>query len=189
VIGTATTATNATASHPPVRVTVRNAIESDRAYIMDSWRLGWRLSEECRRLNGGQYRAVFDDIVRYGVMGQPDTQFLVACSPADQSWIWGWLCFTPGPVPTIHYAVVRPHVESDVGGRRDLRRIGLFTRMCAAAGVRRELVYTFRPTERKDKTSKKPMGVEAGLLAAAKRDGITAVFLPVADQFLKPRRR
>lgn len=173
----------------PMRVTVRNAIESDRAYIMDSWRLGWRLSEECRRMRGREYKAVFDDIVRFGVMAERDTQFLVACSPGDQSWIWGWLCYTPGPVPTIHYAVVRPHVESDVGGKTELRRIGLFTRMVAAAGVRGELVYTFRPTERKNEYAKRPMGVEVGLLAAARRVGITAVFLPVAEQFLKPRRR
>lgn len=182
------TATNATASHPPMRVTVRNAIESDRAYIMDTWRLGWRMSETCRRMRG-EYTALFDDTVRYGVMAQPDTSYLVACSPNDQSWIWGWLCFTPGPVPTIHYGHIRPYIANDLGGRTELRRHGLFTRMLAAAGVRRELVYTFRPTERKNRFDKRPMGVEAGLLAAAKRDGITAVFLPVAEQFLRPRRR
>lgn len=183
------TAALAQAPQPRVRVVFRPAEHADLPYILDSWRLGWRLSEECRRMRGREYMAVFADTVRNGVMAQPDTRFLVGCSEGDRSWIWCWLCYTPGPVPTIHYAVVRPYVESEVGGRVELRRIGLFTRMLAAAGVRRELVYTFRPTERKNETSKKPMGVEAGLLAAAKRDGITAVFLPVAEQFLKPRRR
>lgn len=174
---------------PAVRVVFRAAEQGDLAYILDSWRLGWRLSEECRRMKGREYAAVFADTVRNGVMAQPDTRFIVGCHEGDRSWIWCWLCYTPGPVPTIHYAVVRPHVDSDTGARTELRRIGLFTRMLAAAGVRRELVYTFRPTERKNETSKKPMGVEAGLLKAARRDGISAVFLPVAEQFLKLRRR
>lgn len=174
---------------PVIRVAFRPASQGDLPYILDSWRMGWRLSEECRRLKGRTYAAVFSDVVRHGVMAQPDTQFIVGCSETEPGWIWSWLCYTPGPIPTVHYAVVRPRIENDLGAPTVLRRIGILTRMMAAAGVRSEMVYTFRPTERRNETDKRPMGVEAGLLRAAKRDGITAVYRPVAESFLKPRRR
>jgi len=175
------------APRPTVRIHFREAEDSDASYILDSWRLGWRLSEQCKRLRHGQFAGYFRDVVREGVLGQPDTRVLVGCCQMDPSWIWSWLCYTPGPVPTIHFAVVRPHVEALDGDKTPLRRLGIFTRMLAAAGVRHELVYTFRPAERTNRTTREPLNLEAGLLDAARRDGITAVYRGV-EQFLKPRR-
>jgi hypothetical protein len=181
-------ATNATATQPPIRIHFRNVDVSDRSYILDSWRLGWRNSETCRRMKGNEYTVLWRDVVRDGVLAQDDTQILVGCSQVDHAWIWSWLCYTPGPIPTVHYAVVRPYVDTRDGGTTELRRLGIFTRMLAAAGVRHELAYTFRPTER-TQFGKKPLGLERGLLDAAKRDGITAVYRPIVEGFLKPRRQ
>ena len=177
----------ALSSRPTIRILFRDADwEADKAYILDSWRLGWRLSESCKRDRDGQYERHFRDTVREGVLAQPDTRVLVGCCQADPSWIWSWCCYTPGTIPTIHFLVVRPFVDTLDGGRTGLRRIGIATRMLAAVGVRDELVYTFRPAERTNRTGPK-LHLESGLLAAARRDGITAVYRSV-ERFLKTRR-
>lgn len=172
---------------PPIRLHIRDAMEQDRAYILDSWRMGWRLSDACRRLKSSAYASVFRDRVANGVLAQPDTRVLVGCSRDDTAWIWAWLCYTPGPVPTVHFAVTRPRIDLEAQ-RVELRRLGFLKLMLAAAGVRDELVYTFRPAERSNDTSKKILNAEAGLLEGAAAVGITAVHLPVG-QFLSQRRR
>ena len=202
-----TAAAAALSSRPTIRILFRDADwEADHRYILDTWRLGWRLSEECRRMKGREYNAVWDDLVPHGVLSQPDTRILIGCCTGDQNYIWSWCCYTPGPVPIVHYAVVRPFVDTLDGGRTQLRRRGILARMLAAIGVRDEMIYTFRPTERMW-SAPQPKGergtrfrsgtrfisgegpsVELGLLAAARAAGITAVFMPVVDQFLKPRR-
>lgn len=172
---------------PTIRIQFRDAEAGDEAYILDSWRLGWRLSQTCKRDDGTSFARRFKDIVRDGVLAQPDTRVLVGCCTADPSWIWSWCCYTPGAIPTIHFVVVRPFVDALDGDRTPLRRAGIATRMLAAVGVRDELVYTFRPAERTNPTSKVRLNLESGLLAAARRDGITAVYRSV-ERFLKTRR-
>lgn len=170
-----------------MRIQFREGEAGDLPYVLDSWRLSWRLSPTCARDQAGAYAFRFAAVVRDGVLAQPDTRLLVGCCLTDPGWIWSWLCYTPGAIPTVHFAVVRPHVEARDGTRTPLRRIGLLTRMLAAAGVREELVYTFRPAERSNKTSRAPLHAEEGLTAAARRVGLTAVYLPVG-RFLRNRR-
>lgn len=170
-----------------LRIQFRDSTAGDLPYVLDSWRLGWRLSDDNRRLSGQVYNAVFDDVVRRGVLEQRDTEILIGCSEVVPDWIWSWLCYTPGAVPVVHFANVRPRITV-AGERIDLRRIGLLARMLAAAGVRDEVVYTFRPAERSNETSKRVLDTERGLLDAAAANGITAVYRPVVEQFLRPRR-
>jgi hypothetical protein len=162
----------------PVQITFRDPIPADLPYVLSSWRLGWRLSPTTRRTRRG-YSAMFDHLVRHGVLEQPDTRLLVGCCPWDRAWIWSWLCHTPGPVPVIHFGVVRAGVDLDPGWL-ELRRIGIFARMVAAIGVRDEVAYTFRPADRS--------GIEDGLLEAARLAKITAAYVPV-DSFLRRRQR
>ena len=160
----------------PLQIHFRHAVPSDLPYVLDSWRLGWRLSPTTRRVRRG-YSAIFDANVRHGVIQQPDTRLLIGCCPWDHAWIWSWLCYTPLTVPVVHFGAVRDSVDLDPG-RLELRRRGIFTRMCAAAGVRDEVAYTFRPADRS--------GIEDGLLEAARLAKITAVYVPV-DSFLRRR--
>lgn len=163
---------------PLLRFELRDALESDREYILDSWRKSWRnrVGRDARI-----YDAVFGRVVREGLLQQPDTRITVACAEYNTHRIWGWCCWTPGLVPTVHYALVRPadpwREDEPV---QPLRGNGILWALLAAAGVTSELVYTMTP-----RTSE---GLEAALLAAAGRHGITAIHRDVERDFLRLRR-
>lgn len=167
-----------------VRVRFRRLLDGDQSFILDSWSKSWRLQRGNVRLPGPDYARRFRALVTDGVLAQRDTEFVVACSVEDPGEIYGWLCYTPGVVPTVHFAVVRKHPTPTLPVSP--RRLGLLSRMVAAAGVRSSLVYTFRPAERAHKDRRDNLGVENGLLAAARRAGINAVFRRV-DEFLAHR--
>lgn len=164
---------------PPLRLDIRPAVNADMPYVVNSWHRCWRDSSPMRRMRMPLYDAAFDEQVRHGVLGEPDTRIIVGACANDSAWIWSWLCYTPGLVPTVHYAVVRNSIRNGGVRRVSLRRLGLFTRLVAAAGVSTELAYTFTPLD---------SHVEHSLLAAARAAGITARSHPV-HEFLQVRRR
>lgn len=155
----------------PVRI--RRAAPSDLAFIVDGWRNSWRLAQTNCRKPSDVYHHTFDRLVVHGILAEPDTTVIVACDQDEPDVLLGWLCYTPG-VPTLHYAYVRA---------AGLRRRGLFSVMVAAMGVSDggALAYTFRPCEHASSYRRRPMGVEAGLLAAAERRGIATRYVPVAE--------
>lgn len=167
----------------PVRILFRNATADDDGYIADSWRQSWRLAERNRNLRGADYARKFDALVRRGVLAQHDTRFVVGCAPDHRDEIWCWLCYTPGDVPTVHFAVTKHATESL---DRSPRRLGFLTRMLAAAGIRASLVYTFRPAERIHRSRRAPIHAERGLVEAAQRAGINATYRSV-EEFLAHR--
>lgn len=171
------TSTDDTRSRPAIRIDVRDAVEDDMPYVFQSWNRSWKRSYRCHKLSDRDYQVIFHSLIRKGVVVEPDTRILIGAAEQDPGWIWSWLCYTPGLVPTVHYAVVRNVIHDDAGPIR-LRRLGIFTRLLAAAGVKRELVYTFQPADHE---------IEPALIAAAKRAGVAASHRP-ADEFLAMRR-
>lgn len=182
---------------PALRITIRPAVPEDLGYILDSWRLGWRLSDRCRSLKGRDARLVFDDLVLGGVLKEPDTAILIADAislggvpfAAHEGYapICGWLCHTPGAIPTVHWCAVKANVATAGGEWVEMRGRGIATRLLAAAGVRDDLVFTFRPSERTSRSSAKPLNAAARLLAAVQAMGISAVYRD-AEVFLGRRR-
>lgn len=167
----------------PISIRFRRPLAADEGYIIDSWRMSWRLADRNRKLAGADYARKFDALVRRGVLAQRDTEFVIGCSPDDVNEIWSWLCFTAGSVPTVHFAVTKCRTTSL---DRSPRRLGFFTRMLGAAGIRSSLVYTFKPAERAHKSRRDPLHAEVGLLAAARRFGIAATYHSV-EEFLAHR--
>lgn len=165
-----------------LRIWYRDARPSDLPYVAHSWRESWRLSARCRNMRGRDYRRLFDDTVRGGLMTLDDTRVTIGCDPAAPDRIWCWAAHTPGLIPTLHYAVTRR-----TGDGAGLRRIGLFARLIAAIGVRDAVVYTFRPADRSHRHDARDTGTEAALLGAARRAGIVARYHSV-EEFLHHRR-
>lgn len=164
-------------ARPAIRLDIRPATDDDTHYVLQSWCRSWKRSARCKRLSDRDYQPIFHSLVRQGVLAQPDTKVLIGAAEQDSSWIWSWLCYTPGLVPTVHYGIVRNVIHDDEGPIR-LRRLGIFTRLLAAAGVTSELVYTFQPADH---------WIEPELVLAAKDAGVMVRFRPV-DEFLKMRR-
>lgn len=133
-----------------------------------------------RRLAPEAYEGMFDAYVVEGLMELPETRVLVSCDDVDDDVILGWLCFAPGRVPTVHYAVVR-------GGENSCRRQGIFTVLLTAAGVRfgadgrdgGSFVYTFRPPDREPYGRR--VDLEGDLVREGRARGVTAHYVPVRD--------
>lgn len=167
----------------PISIRFRAALASDESYILDSWRQSWRLADRNRNLRGSDYALRFDRLVRRGVLAERDTAFVVGCAPDNPREIWCWVCYTPGPIPTVHFAVTKLRAASlDVSPRR----LGFLTRLLATAGIRASLVYTFKPAERVHRSRPAALHAEDGLLEAARRCGIRASYHSV-EEFLEHR--
>lgn len=165
-----------------VRVTFREARPTDLPYVVDSWRNSWRLADRCHAMRGRDYRRLFDDLVTGGVLTLDDTRIAIGCDASAPDRIWCWACWTPGLIPTLHYAVTRRAADE-----QSMRRLGLFRLLVASLGVRDALVYTSRPADRMHRHDKRPSGVEAGLLRAATAAGIVARHHPI-EEFMHHRR-
>lgn len=165
-----------------VRIWFRDAVPTDLPYVAHSWRESWRLADRCHAMRGRDYRRLFDDMVRGGLMTLDDTRITVGCDPSAPDRIWCWAAHTPGLIPTLHYAVTRRHADQS-----PMRRIGLFTRLVAAIGVRDAVVYTFRPASRSHRHDKRGTGIEGSLLEAAQRAGIVARYHAI-EEFMHHRR-
>ena len=172
------TATAARDRHPPLRVDLRPSRTSDLPYVLNAWSKHWRSTPACSRLSSAQYAAYFDAMVRRGLMALPDTQLLIGSAESDPDWVWCWLCYTPGLVPTLHYAATRRDIPVRGGVPLPLRGLGMFRMLVQAAGVAGELVYTFKPARSED---------EQGLLSAADGADIDARYRSV-EEFLSMRR-
>lgn len=166
------------AARPPVPVALdvrpwRGLTPSEQAYVLDSWAHAWRQQWRQAQESRTSFVAQFDSLVRRGVCEQPDTHVVLATAPADDSWIWAWLVYTPPRfgAPTVHYALVRNAIADDEGAIH-LRGKGVLWLMLAAAGVRDRMVYTFRP---------KTTALEQRLVARCEANGITTMYRPIDD--------
>lgn len=169
----------------PARIVPRPVRSGDVSYILSSWQHSWRCSNTARRLPGSAYHALFADLVTGGVLADDASKLLVCALESDPDEIAAWICYVPGPVPTVHYAFVRQRTRDG----RALRRAGLLGALIHLAGVRDALVYTFRPSERAHPRESKTQGVERALLDAARRRGIGAVYRPVEEYLGRTRGR
>ena len=163
-------------TRPKMRLHLREASPDDMNYVITSWFREWKFSTECKQVSNRTYKTIFNTVVRYGLLGLEDTKILVGAAEQDPSWIWSWLCYTPGDVPALHYSIVRRQVD-DEQGSVPLRSKGIFRTLVAAAGVTSECIYTFRPTSR---------DAERVMLARASEVHLAARYVAVED-FLERR--
>lgn len=157
------------------RARVRDSAPGDLPYVIDSWRESWRVGSRNRRLPRPAYNGLFDELVVRGVFALPETRVMVSCDDQAEDVVLGWVCYEPGSIPTVHYAVV-------LGERAvSMRRRGIFTTLLAAIGVRDAMVYTFRPPDHRHWWDRKKRDLEGDLVKAGKQHGITAHYHSVRD--------
>jgi hypothetical protein len=166
------------AEAPAIRIVPRALRADDERFVVDSWRRSWRNSNDTRRESGRAYHALFEDVVLRGVIAEETTKFLIVASEGDLDEIVGWICYTPGSIPTVHFGYVRAETRTT---KQPVRLSGVFSAMLHFAGVTDRLVYTFRPAERPHPRDNRTLGVENALLAAAHKRGIEAIYRPILE--------
>lgn len=183
--------TSAAVDASELRLTMREHRDTDLPFVLSSWAASWRLSQSAKRWRGAAYRGFFDDVITGGLFRLPETRIVVACLEDDPDAIIGWLCYTPGRLPVLHYGYVRRDIPQAWGaqGGTPCRRRRVFSDLVACAQVTDALVYTFRPCERRHRNDNRIMGVERGLLDAADRRGIVARHRPIEEFLGRTRSR
>jgi len=172
-------------------VDIRPAADEDIAFIRATWREGHRQSPGMQRIPHHVFKlqrgVLIDEL-----LGRDDTHLLAAYVPSDDPrWperVAGWIAFTPGRVPALHWLYVR-------AGENGYRRRGLAELLFEQSGIGRRLVYTFIGSQRPDRMVKvrtadgdRLLGRKWGgkpyseiLVEAGVKRGIAAAYVAVAE--------
>lgn len=159
----------ATVSQVATALTLRPPGDGDYAFIRSSWRESHNVNGSGPKMSWRAWKAThgqdMDDLLR-----RPDVAVLLLVPEDDPRTIIGWICWSPGRIPALHYVYVRPQHRTRGVGR------ALF----AATGMGDRLIYTFRgPRRRRD-----PATVDVVLAQQALRRGLVASFVD-AREFLR----
>lgn len=128
-------------------VDIRPAADEDVPFIRATWREGHRQSPGMQRLPFHVFRAQRGRLID-AVLSRADTHLLAAYVPSsDPRWperVAGWIAFTPGRVPALHWMYVR-------AGENGYRGRGLAALLFEQSGIGNRLVHTFIGAQRPER--------------------------------------
>ena len=172
-------------------VDIRPAADEDVPFIRATWREGHRQSPGMQRLPMHVFKMQRGRFID-ALLSRADTHLLAAYVPSsDPRWperVAGWIAWTPGRVPALHWMYVR-------AGENDYRQRGLATLLFEQSGIGQRLIYTFVGAQRPDKMVKvhtadgdKLLGRKWGgkpysevLIEAGARRGVFGAFVDVTE--------
>jgi GNAT superfamily N-acetyltransferase len=117
-------------------VGIRDALDDDRAFVVDSWLMSFRLSHFAGPISMRRYRDVYSLEIE-DLLLRPLCCVRVAYNNLSPGQIFGFLCFEGGHKhPVIHYLYVK----------QPLRRRGIAKLLVQDASINldRRFVYTYR---------------------------------------------
>lgn len=175
-------------------VDIRPAADEDVPFIRATWVEGHRQSPGMQASPFWMFKQRRGALIER-LLARPDTHLLAAYVPSsDPRWperVAGWIAFTPGRVPALHWLYVR-------AGQNGYRERGLAGLLFEQSGIGRRLIHTFigaqRPEKRvsvrtNDGTDRLICRKYAGapysevLAEAGVKRGIASVYIPV-EEFL-----
>jgi hypothetical protein len=111
---------------------IRRLPLEDVGYVVASWEESHR--DGRKKLPWREYKRLYAPIIRH-LVNRSDVRMLGAYMGEK---IVGWIAWTPGRLPAVHFAFTRwqPDIE--------LRRRGVFTALLEAADVGSRFIYTHR---------------------------------------------
>jgi len=127
-------------------VGIRDALAEDRAFVIDSWLMSFRLSHFAGPISMRRYRDVYSVEIADLIL-RPLTAVRVAYNNELPTQIFGFLCFEEGhKFPVIHYCYVK----------QPLRRRGIAKLLLQDANINlsRRFVYTYRTPLAHDMTKR-----------------------------------
>ncbi len=118
----------------PLILDIRLAAVEDLPFVQKCWREEHKLSPHGAGMAWSSYHRLFTPLINE-IIARDDTQILCAYGEHDgrADAILGWLAYTPGKLPAVHFAYTR-------GGKR---KQGIFTRLLDASGIGKRFLYTF----------------------------------------------
>jgi len=148
--------------HRRVRVDIEPLDSNDTAFVRHKWRACFHLAPGKRRIPWAAYKATFGAMI--DALLERDDTWILAAYDADRR-VRGFIAWTPGNTPVVHYVWVRPRTE----------RQGIAMRLIDEAQLGPRWWYTFRGVRVGSDAS-----TDAHLVAALAGRGIEAKYLPAA---------
>lgn len=149
--------------------------DTDRGYVLFSWREGHKKSPGADRLPWSFYKheyvAMFEKI-----LGDATTRLLGAYQDGK---LLGWLAMTPGKrVHTLHWC----YVKHELDGAR-MRRRGIMTALLDAAELGKNFCYTLHA--RRDRATlpdgSKTKSLDESLVVALREKGVNATYVSLKE--------
>ena len=116
---------------PEPDLEIRALEVDDVVFVRDSWRESYKTAPQRRTMSWPAYKATYGRAIDR-LLEREDVLILGAYSADGR--VKGWIAWTPGGVPTVHYVYVRDA----------LRRLGVAGRLIRAAELGRRMVYSLR---------------------------------------------
>jgi hypothetical protein len=149
--------------------TIRPTGGDDLPFILDSWSKAHRRGLGMDMAADAYKRHVQPSII--AILGREDVLTIAAYGEHDgrPDAILGWLAWTPGPLPTVHFAFVR-------GAHRQR---GLFRSLLDDADIGQRFLYTFRGS--RPKFDRKATTADERIVPKLARRGVFATFVDVTE--------
>jgi hypothetical protein len=151
--------------------TIAATDEADRPFVRSTWRESHKQSPKCDRMKWPAYKATHGRDIDE-ILAREDTKTLGAYDAEGR--LLGWIAWTPGKVPTLHYVYTR----HDLDGVK-LRRLGVATALLEAAQLGKRVAYTHHGSKRQ-----RGEPLDEMLVAWARAQGVTAFYVE-AREFLR----
>lgn len=135
------------ASSAELAVDIRPPEPADVPFIRATWREGHRQTPSMQAMPWWSFKATRGAIIDR-LLSRDDTHLLAAYVPSDDpKWperVAGWIAWTPGRVPALHWMYVR-------AGENGYRGRGLAGLLFEQSGIGGRLVHTFIGAQRPEK--------------------------------------
>jgi hypothetical protein len=151
---------------------IREAGAVELGFVISMWKNQHRRSRD-GYMSIANYRKIHEPTIRELLADQ--STWIVAAYRGER--LIGWLAYTAGKLPAVHFAYVRP----------EERRRGVFDAMLDKAMIGRRFVYTYRGALPKPGGGRSKTGVDEKVVEALARRGVYAAFVSV-DQWLEKKR-
>lgn len=161
-----------------IEFTIRPLAETDRGFVVMSWRQGAKEAPTSARTPWHYFKATTGKLIGDLVNGA-DQRILAAYT--DDNKILGWICYTPGKrTHTLHWVYVKH------GGDMLLRRKGLMMALLDSAHLGERFAYTMRARKTHENDDQLRDGSKAksfDMLLAEKLQerGINAAYVPLKE--------
>jgi hypothetical protein len=149
---------------------IREAGAVELGFVISMWKNQHRRSRD-GYMSIANYRKIHEPTIRELLADQ--STWIVAAYRGER--LIGWLAYTAGKLPAVHFAYVRP----------EERRRGVFDAMLDKAMIGRRFVYTYRGAL--PKAGRGKSGVDERVVEALARRGVYAAFVDV-NSWMEKRR-
>jgi len=84
----------------------RGLRDTDKAFVAHSWARSYFYSHWAGPWTEEEYWLVMRPKLD-GILANPEIKVLLSCNPGDEDQIFGFACYSPAEIPTLHYVYVK----------------------------------------------------------------------------------